>query len=151
MVVAAFSSFTPSKRFVTFTEMHCSTPLVVLVSVHQAMPRCWISISKARWRGFLADLENNQTTIEKKHSWESTLQFLHMVSGPRKMVERISVFWLSFGQFVHKYVLFAGTLPFSTVITQCCMDYLLTLGETCRHSRGSVGKYFLHGAFGYDI
>ena len=29
-----------------------------------------------------------------------------------------------------------------------CMDYLPTLGEQWPHSRGNVGKYSLHGAFG---
>ena len=30
-----------------------------------------------------------------------------------------------------------------------CMDYLRTLGEKWPHSKGNVGKYSLHGAFGY--
>ena len=29
-----------------------------------------------------------------------------------------------------------------------CMDYLRTLGEKWPHSKGNVGKYSLHGAFG---
>ena len=29
-----------------------------------------------------------------------------------------------------------------------CMDYLPTLGEKWSHSRGNVGEYSLHGAFG---
>ena len=32
-----------------------------------------------------------------------------------------------------------------------CMDYLPTLGEKWLHSKGDVGKYPLHGAFGYDL
>ena len=30
-----------------------------------------------------------------------------------------------------------------------CMEYLPTFGEKWLHSRGNVGKYSLHGAFGY--
>ena len=30
-----------------------------------------------------------------------------------------------------------------------CMNYLPTLGEKWLHSRGNVGKYSLHGAFGF--
>ena len=29
-----------------------------------------------------------------------------------------------------------------------CMEYLPTFGEKWLHSRGNVGKYSLHGAFG---
>ena len=29
-----------------------------------------------------------------------------------------------------------------------CMDYIPTSGEKWLHSRGNVGKYSLHGAFG---
>ena len=32
-----------------------------------------------------------------------------------------------------------------------CMDYLRTLGEKWPHSKGNVGKYSLHGAFGYTF
>ncbi len=31
------------------------------------------------------------------------------------------------------------------------MDYLPTLGEKWLHSRGNVGKYSLHGSYGYCI
>ena len=55
---------------------------------------------KALWK----ILKTTKRPSTKKQTWESTLQFLHMVSGPRKMVERISVFPLSVGQFVCKYV-----------------------------------------------
>ena len=30
-----------------------------------------------------------------------------------------------------------------------CREYLPTLGEKWPHSRGNVGKYSIHGAFGY--
>ena len=32
-----------------------------------------------------------------------------------------------------------------------CREYLPTLGEKWPHSRGNVGKYSIHGAFGYGI
>ena len=31
-----------------------------------------------------------------------------------------------------------------------CREYLPTIGEKWSHSRGNVGKYSLHGAFGID-
>ena len=31
------------------------------------------------------------------------------------------------------------------------MEYLPTLGEKWRHSRGNVGKYTIHGSFGLRV
>ena len=153
------------------------------------MPRCWISISKARWRGFLADLENNQTTIDKKQLEKAPCNFFIWFQGLGKWLKMDLCFpAVSRTVCLHACVFLRWLCHsvLSTDITQCsnavsevwripnkeapaktqgkknkwhtvdipdapCMDYLLTLGERCPHSRGNVGTYFLHGAFGYDI
>ena len=41
-------------------------------------------------------------------------------------------------------------IPWTYSLPRCaeCMDYLPALGEKLLHSRGNVGKYYLHGASG---
>ena len=80
-----------SKRLVTFAVIHCSTTRCFGVNSPSdaTLLDFYFEGSMKRLSGRSWKQPNDH---RQKTTWESTLQFLHMVSGPRKMVEKGSLF-----------------------------------------------------------